>query len=286
MLDNPKAFLFSFKGLSFANAKDDFGFVEEAFNKKNIQILEVFSLPKTDRAFVVLSGSDLVGVEEAVSEELLSIRKVVLFITSDECGDFNVEKINHPNIIIWKQYPYKRHAKYFKMPIGVPMTMKNDIPQYTKKINEVFFAGQITHSRRRQLEKAIKNLGIKNYLATPGFMQGDPRSVYYSKMIASMVVPAPAGIASIDSFRFYEALEMLALPIADTKTSKGKHFDFWSFLFDGETPTPKTSNWHELGDILSSISSDYPGNMHQAVSWWIKYKRDFSNKIMEQINEE
>ena len=286
MLGKPKAFLLSFEGLCFANDKDDFGFVEEAFNKNNIKILKVFSLPKIDRAFVVLSGSDLAGMEKLVSNELLSINKIVLFITSDECGEFDVERIHHPDIIIWKQYPYKRHGKYFKMPIGAPMTMKKDIPEYTSKTNEVFFAGQITHRRRRQLAKAIKNLKIDNYLATPGFMQGDPRSIYYSKMIASMVVPAPAGIASVDSFRFYEALEMLALPIGDTKTSRGKHFDFWEFLFDGKAPTPKTDDWNNLGDILSSIQSNYPDNMHQAVSWWIKYKRDFSNKIMEQINED
>ena len=172
------------------------------------------------------------------------------------------------------------------MPIGAPKTMKNDIPEYTSKTNDIFFAGQITHSRRRQLARAIKKLGIDNYVPTPGFMQGDPRSIYYTKMMSSMVVPAPAGIACIDSFRFYEALEMLAMPIGDMRSSKGKHFDFWEFLFEGTAPIPKTKDWNELGDILSSTIEEYPNNMHRAVSWWIKYKRDFSNKIMEQINED
>lgn len=285
-MSNLKAFLLSVEDRPFASHKDDFGFVKEAFDKKGIEILEVLSLPRREKAFVVLSGSDLLGLEDQISKELLNIKKIVLFITSDECGDFDTDRISHPNIKIWKQYPYEKHEKYFKMPIGVPMTMKNDVPEYTNKEEEVFFAGQVTHPRRQELYKAINNLGIKNYLKTDGFMQGDPRNTYYKKMSKAKIVPAPAGFASIDSFRFYEAIELLAMPIGDVKSAKGQKFDIWSFMFQHHGPFPKTQNWNRLEKIISEILKDYPGNMHQVVSWWIKYKRDFANTIMEQINED
>ena len=37
--------------------------------------------------------------------------------------------------------------------------------------------------------------------------------------------------------------------------------------------------------IIPSLLNNYPHNMHQVVSWWIKYKRDLSIKLMDQINE-
>lgn len=280
-----KAFLYSIEGYALPNHKDDFGFVNEAFVKNGIIAEEAFSLPVMDKAFVVVSGSDMRNKESTVSTELNNISKVVLFITSDECGDFRVDKIVHPDIKIWVQSPYPKHEKYFKMPIGAPLMLKNNLPEYTEKTSDMFFAGQITHQRRQQLARAIGYLNNVDYVPTAGFMQGDSPDIYYKKMSKAKIVPAPAGNVTIDSFRLYEALEMLCLPIADTKDSSGVDFDFWNYTFGEEVPLPKTNNWYFLIDILVNSIDNYPANMHKAVSWWIKYKRDFSNKIMEQINE-
>ena len=48
---------------------------------------------------------------------------------------------------------------------------------------------------------------------------------------------------------------------------------------------PKIQNWMDLPDLMVKLNEGYPNNMHSAVSWWIKYKRDLFNKLMEQINE-
>jgi hypothetical protein len=279
------AFLYTIEGHGFSNHKDDFGLIKETFDRNNIVPIETLSLPKTEKAFVVIPGSDLVGSERLVSEELKNIKKVILFITSDEAGQFDVDKIEHPNIKIWVQSPYKKHEKYFKMPIGAPMSFKKITPEYTVKTSDIFFAGQITHQRRQELNKAISYLNNVDYVPTPGFMQGDPPELYYKKMSKAKIVPAPAGSVTIDSFRFYESLEMLALPIGDVKDSSGENFNFWDYTFSEIVPVPKTNNWFLLSYIVDNCLEDYPANMHKAVSWWIKYKRDFSNKIMEQINE-
>ena len=280
-----KAYLLSVGNRAFASHKDDFGLLKETFAKKKIEVIETLSLPESDRAFVVLSGSDLTGVEEFMSKKLQPIKKIVLFITSDECGTFNVDKISHPDIKIWKQYPYPKHKKYFKMALGAPIRLRQNTPEYTEKEIDLFFAGQITHQRRQELGKVMQSLNTENYWPTAGFMQGGSAKDYYGKVAKTRVVPAPAGTATIDSFRFYEALELLAMPIGDTKNSSGEDFDYWDYMFEQSVPFPKTNDWHNLPPMVDQIVSEYPANMHRVVSWWIKYKRDFSNKIMEQINE-
>jgi len=284
-LSDIKAFLFSVGNRPFASHKDDFGLLQQTFNKKKIEIIETLELPETDRAFIVLSGSDLTGIESYVSGKLQSIKKIVLFITSDECGTFNVDKISHPDIKIWKQYPYPRHKKYFKMPLGVPIQIIKNMPEYATKEIDVFFGGQITHQRRQELGSVMKDYKPEHYWPTAGFMQGGHPKDYYAELAKSKVSPAPAGTATIDSFRFYEGLELLAVPVGDTKNSVGEDFDYWNYMFEQSVPFPKTNDWKNLPGMVDSIIAEYPANMHKIVSWWIKYKRDFANKIMEQINE-
>ena len=149
---------------------------------------------------------------------------------------------------------------------------------------DAFFSGQVTHQRREELVDAMSKLDNVLLNPTAGFTQGYDQKQYLQHFVESKLAPAPAGTATIDSFRFYEALEMLCLPIGDTKSSKGEQYDFWDFAMSKEVPVPKTSNWNELGIIMEEALLNYPANMHKAVSWWIRYKRDFAYKIMEEIN--
>lgn len=285
-MSNIKAYLLGLDGKSFPNHKWDFGFVKEAFDKNNIDYVQVSELPEVDKAFVVICGFENKRIPTKVSDELNKIKKVVLFITGDETGSFMVDKIKHPNIYIWVQSPYPNiHEKFYKMPIGCPSHMKDNLPQYTNKKNDVFFSGQITHDRRKELAEVMPNVPNALFNPTPGFTQGYEPSEYYKHLLESKIVPSPAGTATIDSFRFYEALEMLALPVGDLKSSTNEEYNFWDFTFEQTTNLiPKTNNWHELPGIIEKEVIDYPANMHRAVSWWIKYKRDFAYKIMEQIN--
>ena len=280
-----KAYLYSPDKKNYPNHKGDFGLVKEAFNTKNIESIEVEELEETERAFVCIPGYDSIGHEKQINKELAKIKKVVLFVTSDECGMFNAKLIKHTDIKIWIQSPYKKHKSFFKMPIGAPTTLTSNLPEYPTKTSDMFFAGQITHQRRQELHNAIKYFNNIDYLPTGGFMQGDTQDVYYSRLSKAKIAPCPAGNVTIDSFRFYEALEMLCLPIGDIKDSAGRAFDFLDYTFDSIVPVPKTSNWNLLLDIFIKEIKDYPANMHKAVSWWIKYKRDFANLIVDQLNE-
>jgi hypothetical protein len=283
-MSNINAFLYSVKEEDCASDKWDYGLIKEIFNKNNIKPVKTTSLPKTERAFVVIPGPQNVDHEEIISNELNNINRVVLFITGDESATFNVDKIIHNNIEIWIQYPHQKHEKYNKLPVGVPQHLKNNLPEYQDKSYDVFFAGQITHQRRQELSKVMPTVQNSFYEPTNGFAQGLKPKIYYDKMFLSKIVPCPSGAEVIDSFRFYEAIEMLCLPVGDKIDSKGKETNFYNFVFNEDFPIETTNNWKNIKKMIPELLNNYPKNMHQVVCWWIKYKRDLSIKIMEQIN--
>lgn len=278
------AYSFTPDGKGFPDDKWDFGFLQEAFTRNNVEVIKVNKLPEADRSFVVVPGFEWNGLEDVLNENLSRVRRLVLFITADELGVFGIDKISHPNAEIWVQYPYPRHQDYNKLPLGVPNHKDDVIPDYPTKEIDVYFSGQITHQRRQQIAEALPKVENAKYGLTAGFTQGEAPKDYYKFMASSRFAPAPAGVASIDSFRFYEGLEMLCLPIADRVSSVGKDYGFWEILFS-QMPVPQTADWQDLNEMVSKLSNEYPANMHRAVAWWIKQKRDFAYKIMEQINE-
>ena len=278
------AYLYSFDEKDCASDKWDYGLLKEIFNKYDVEQIKVNSLLDVDRAFVVVPGPQNLGHEEDVNKELQKIGRVVLFITGDEEGKFDISKISHPNADIWIQYPHKKHKKYYKLPLGTPQHLKNFVPQYIDKKYDLYFGGQITHSRRRQLSNAIKTLSNALFKPTEGFAQGDQPKDYYANLTSAKIAPSPSGAVVIESFRFYEALEMLSLPIADVIDPQGNVIKYYDFIFEGEIPIKLIKNWHSLTNVVPELLNNYPQNMHDAVCWWIKYKRDLGIKIMRQIN--
>jgi hypothetical protein len=283
-MSNIKAYLYSINPLDSANGKWDYGLLKETFDKNNIEQITVKELPIDERAFVVIPGPGNAGNEKQISSELNKISRVVLFINGDENAKFNVSEIKHPNIEIWIQYPHKKHGEYNHMPIGTPQHFKDNIPKYKEKEYDVYFGGQITHSRRRELALVMPRLKNSLYGPTEGFSLGDKPKDYYAKLASAKIAPCPSGAAVIDTFRFFEAIELLTLPIADKLDPSMTETKFYIKMFGPQFPVKSLDNWNNLEKLLPDLLIDYPKNMHQVVCWWIKYKRDFSIKIMRQIN--
>jgi len=278
------AYLYSFKQEDCAADKWDYGLLKQFFNKNKIKPDRVTTLPNVDRAFVVIPGPQNVDFEDQISEELSKIGRVVLFITGDESATFKVDKIKHDNIEIWIQYPHRKHSQYNKLALGVPQHLSNNLPQYQDKSYDVFFSGQITHQRRQELATVMPEMPNSFYNPTTGFAEGLSPKRYYDKMFLSKIVPCPSGAMVIDSFRFYEAIEMLCLPVGDKLDSKMQRTDFFNFLFQGEHSIKTVENWQNLPDLLPELLNNYTFEMHQVVCWWIKYKRDLFNELMRQVN--
>jgi hypothetical protein len=283
-MNNIKTYLYSFNEEDCAADKWDYGLLKEMFDKYSIEQIKVNSLPIEERAFVVIPGPQNIGHEEDISKELKNISRLVLFITGDEEGVFGIDKINHPNAEVWIQYPHKKHEKYNKLPIGVPQHLKNNLPNYKTKTYDVFFGGQITHQRRQQLAEVMPSIENALYKPTDGFAKGDNPVDYYDNLMNSKIAPCPAGAVSIESFRLFEAIEMMTLPIADLVDSSGLKYNFYKNVFSELVPFPQTKYWSELPIIVLNLLEGYPKNMHNVVCWWIKYKRDLGIKLMEQVN--
>jgi hypothetical protein len=279
-----KAYLYSHDGQDYANDKWDYGLIKEIFDKHEVDQIRVTEIPKSDKAFVVIPGPQTAGNEELLSNELNKLSRVVLFINGDENARFDVNKIKHSNIEIWIQYPHEKHGKYNKMPIGVPQHLKENLPSYKTKDYDVYFGGQITHQRRKELAGVMPKLKNSLYGPTNGFSQGDKPKDYYSKLASAKIAPCPSGAAVIDTFRFFESIELLTLPIADTIDPKGIQTDFYKKMFGVYVPFKEISNWNEIEKLVPRLLDHYPNNMHQVVCWWIKQKRDLGIKIMRQIN--
>lgn len=279
-----KAYLYSFNKEDSASHKWDYGLLKEFFTKYDIEQINVTSLPNTERAFVVIPGPQNIGHEDLISNELNKINRVVLFITGDESGSFDIDKVKHDNIEIWIQCPHKKHSKYNKLALGVPQHLSKNLPEYQDKTYDVSFAGQITHQRRQELARVMPSIPNSFYGPTEGFAQGLKPKLYYDKMFISKIIPCPSGQVVIDSFRFYEAIEMLCLPIADGVDSQGRSMNYYNFVFDENVPVETISHWNSLKKIVPELLENYPNNMHQVVCWWIKYKRDLGIKLMRQVN--
>lgn len=282
----PKAYIYSTNPLDSADGKWDYELLRLTFERNKIEQVTVTSIPNDERCFVIIPGQGNAGSEDYISKQLQKAGRVVLFITGDESGNFNVDKIKHPNISIWVQYPHKKHEKYNKFFIGVPQHLKNNLPNYPIKEYDVYFGGQITHQRRQQLGEVMPSLPNALYKPTAGFSQGEQPKDYYSTLSKARVAPAPAGAQVIDTFRFFEAIEMLALPVGDLIDSKGEMIDYFNYLYPAGIPIEKIDNWNKLKEMLPNLINNYPNNMHQVVCWWIKYKRDFSIEIMKDIYEQ
>jgi len=283
-MNDLKAYLYSVKQEDCAADKWDYGLLKQFFNKNNIKPDRVTSLPSIDKAFVVIPGPQNVDYEDQISKELNKIGRVVLFITGDESATFKVDKIDHSNIEIWIQYPHRKHSQYNKLALGVPQHLSNNLPEYQDKSCDIFFSGQITHQRRQELATVMPEMPNSFYNPTNGFAQGLKPKQYYDKMFLSKIVPCPSGAMVVDSFRFYEAIEMLCLPIGDKLDSKMQRTDFFNFLFQGDNPINTVENWQKLPNLLPELLNNYTSEMHQVVCWWIKYKRDLFIELMRQVN--
>jgi len=280
-----KTYIYSTNPSDSANGKWDYGLLKETFEKHKVEQVVVDNIPQTDRAFVVIPGQGNAGAEEKINQQLSNIQRVLLFITGDESAMFNVDKIKHSNISIWIQYPHKKHEKYNRFFIGVPQHLKQNLPAYPSKKYDVYFGGQITHQRRKQLAEAMPSLQNALYKPTEGFAQGDTPKDYYQHLSTARIAPCPAGAQVVDTFRFFEAIEMLALPIGDLIDSKGIESDYFHYIYQADMPIVKVKDWNILSGMVPELINQYPANMHKVVCWWIKYKRDFGIKIMEQVNE-
>lgn len=277
----------------------DFGFIRDFLTGRlwqtpdwqDFNIMQTDVIPSGDRGIVVLPARHHANMIQEINQELFQLNKVVLFLLGDEEAEFPVEDIEHPDIQIWVQNPHPdKHDKYNRIGTGYPQHLHQHM-KYVDKDIDIFFSGQLTHNRREQMAIALdayqKNQDTENieFLYTEGFTQGLDHPTYYDKMLRSKITPCPSGAVIPDSFRLFESLECMAIPIADEVNPDNTINGYWDWLFSDITPFPKVTNWIALADVVAEIKENMPSLLHKQTAWWIKYKRDFVYKVMGQLND-
>lgn len=269
-----------------------YGFLNDTLESLELDTKEVSELPEEDAAIVVIPGEYHAELVNDMNNQLARINHVVLFVMADEEAKFPVEEVTHPSIHIWVQYPVPgRHDAYNKLGTGYPQQSKEYLKNTPVKDLDLFFSGQLVHQRRYDLNEVLLHIeSNQNYEMkfefTAGFTQGMPHDQYYSNLSSAKLAPAPAGTITPDSFRLFEALESMAIPIADEVSPSGHITRYWDWLFGEETPFPKITDWERLYGLIPELLEDWPANVHRQTAWWIKYKRDFGRKLIEQLKGE
>src|SRR5882672_3101976 len=171
--------------------------------------------------------------EDKISEintQIARFSSVLLVISGNEEGCFDLSRIEHPNKKIYYTTPHLSKTRmdlvdrFFGDGYPPPSSIMGGLSQQAQDKNlDVYFAGQITHKRREQAVVAMRSFEEANpearvkIVETAGFRQGETPEEYYSNLASAKVAPCPSGPETNDTFRVYEALEAMAVPIVDTK---------------------------------------------------------------------
>lgn len=287
-----KAYILSLNKEANLAEQWDYGFLHDfltgdlwkTYNWQDFDIQSVSKLPKDDRAIVAIPARHHKDLVNKLNKELSNIKRVVLFLMGDEEAEFPVDKLDHDNIVIWVQNPHIGvHDNYFKIGTGYPKHFKDEKPKDMPNKNlAIFFSGQVTHDRRKELAEAIElSRYTYEFHASEGFTQGYSPEDYYQKMAHAFYAPCPSGAVIPDSFRLFEALELMCVPIADQVTPDGTAMEYWDWLFGSITPFPKITNWFAMNDVIAD--NQYDDIIEKQTQWWISYKRWFAYTVMEQL---
>jgi len=240
-------------------------------------------LGKSDRHVFIIPGKNQCSSESIwkINAELAKHKKILVFITSDEEGLFNVEDLKHGDMIVYSQYGNGG----FMFPLGYTPNTRETLKKigYRKKDRDWFFAGQITHSRRKLCVEQLRRLKGGELVETDGFAKGLSQEDYLESLSEARTAPSPSGAVSVDSFRLYEALEAGCIPIADDMSPiRSTRSDYWHKLFGGSAPFPVFTDYNELPDLINK-ASHYPNYNNKVFAWWINMKFQFREQLKKDL---
>lgn len=241
----------------------------------------ILQVPDGEGAVVLVPARFQDGDAALLNRAIEPLPWVVLILTSDEEASFPVEDLRHSNLTLWVQYPRPgQHDRARRLPLGpttdTPMLRLVDEQPVDRRPLDWFFAGQVTHHRRVTMARALVGRERGLMVASSEFAGGLDQRSYLERLASAKVVVAPSGPVSPDSFRLWEALEAVALPIGDARAS---HYDppdgvaYWPWLLDQDPPFPIVEDWDTVGDVIDEALERWPENAVRAAAWWQQHKR-------------
>lgn len=235
-----------------------------------------------------------------LNRALKRLKWAILMLTGDEEATFPFERIEHPNLKIWVMSP-RRESRYEADNIRFLGTGYQPAASYLKdwprparqRTLDWFFAGQITHKRRRQMAEQLNAMLEREdmdgkFVPTDGFTKGLTPVEYFLEMAGAKVAPCPSGPETPDTFRLFEALEAGCIPIADARPPKNRRAfgdDYWTWFFGEEPPFPVLTKYEQLPGYTLEMLKHWKRNHNRVFSWWQQKKRQMACALADDINQ-
>lgn len=242
--------------------------------------------PSADGTVLLIPARYWAGHEAEISAAIAKYSWLLVILTSDEESTFDASALRHPNLRLWIQTPRVDRNYPEARFIGVgytPHMRRLPVEPPTKNL-DVFLSAQRTHKRRVQAFDALGHQSNSRVEATAGFTQGMDPVEYVGCMVGAKVAPAPSGAVSPDSFRFWEALEAHAVPIADDISPSYDSAGFWSMLLP-DCPAPLLRDYADLSEIIGQVLDDWPAHANHVIAWWMRYKRQMSRWLRDDLTD-
>lgn len=244
-------------------------------------------MPKVDGAVVVIHGGNEHHLVNQINEDLARFKWVVVIAMGDEESEFPYHQLRHPNMKLWIQSPIPNQHRADRFHLFGYMWDCHKYKVSVPKDIDWFFAGQITHDRRHEMQKATQGIPNGTFIGTQGFAQGLDSKGYFELMSRSKIVLCPTGPVCPDSFRFAETLEVGGIPIVDWHPS-GKPsypYGFWEMLFPNGFPFPiMIEGWSNLPKVVDLVLTHFDSLQKQVLSWWTQYKTDYYNWLSQDLH--
>lgn len=253
---------------------------------------DVFSLddvPEEEGAIVVIPARYHHRDIEKINADIAPLPWVIMMIIGDEESAFPSEKLSHPKMKLWVMTPIPgRHKADHFLPHGYTPDTRQMLGKYDADIEislDWFFAGQVTHNRRKSCVGNIRNVENGYLVETDGFAHGISHEAYYAGMVSAKAVPCPSGPMTPDSFRVCEALEAGCIPIADDCTPNANYpKGYWTNVFQECEPFYVVRKWESFPGYMKDILDHWPENANRVFAWWQAYKKRLAYDVVGDLN--
>lgn len=241
-------------------------------------------------AIVIINGRTHIEDTEKINADIAKLAWCLFIITGDEEAQFPWREVKHPRMKVWVMLPRvnQHDDTAFKLCNGYRTKTREILASLGPgpRNKDFFFAGQVTHQRRRDCITAAEKLDGGTIITTQGFGEEKiDQENYLGIMSQSKVALCPSGPESPDSFRVYEALESGCIPIVDAYATNNRSFGFWRYLFGADLPFPVILQWEDLPNLLPELLRGYPHNANRIFAWWQQHKRMLKYRLIDDVKE-
>jgi hypothetical protein len=254
------------------------------------------SFPMCDGAIIIIPARHCLEDINHLNQQIARHRWVVVMLVGDEESLFPIDGLKHPNMRIWVMSPVRGKHTPPRFLINGSQPQLHEILAQTsrEKKYDWFFAGQVTHSRRRECVEQLRKMPNGFLLETAGFMQGMPYADYLANMAASKFVICPSGPVEQSTARIGEALEAGCVPIVDGRVPlenlcdyRRSHIEpgYWEWFFGEQPPFFVIYDWATLPALVHDLLPAWDALSVGCAIQWREYKNQFKQRISDDVRE-